>query len=127
MGPYAESIKKLEEDNKEMVQKINKLTGIKELDTGLSLPAQWNLHADSKMASEQPLQVARCNKIITDGKDNKYVIHIKQIAKFVVKLSEKVATTDVEEGMRVGVDRQKYMIQMPLPPKIDATVTMMTV
>ena len=29
--------------------------------------------------------------------------------------------------MRVGVDRQKYMIQMPLPPKIDATVTMMTV
>jgi len=45
----------------------------------------------------------------------------------VVKLSEKVATTDVEEGMRVGVDRQKYMIQMPLPPKIDATVTMMTV
>lgn len=55
------------------------------------------------------------------------MIHIKQIAKFVVKLSEKVATTDVEEGMRVGVDRQKYMIQMPLPPKIDATVTMMTV
>ena len=29
--------------------------------------------------------------------------------------------------MRVGVDRQKYMIQMPLPAKIDATVTMMTV
>lgn len=29
--------------------------------------------------------------------------------------------------MRVGVDRQKYMIQMPLPPKIDASVTMMTV
>jgi 26S proteasome regulatory subunit T1 len=29
--------------------------------------------------------------------------------------------------MRVGVDRQKYSIQMPLPPKIDATVTMMTV
>lgn len=29
--------------------------------------------------------------------------------------------------MRVGVDRQKYQIQMPLPAKIDATVTMMTV
>jgi 26S proteasome regulatory subunit T1 len=55
------------------------------------------------------------------------VIHIKQIAKFVVKLSEKLAPTDVEEGMRVGVDRQKYMIQIPLPPKIDANVTMMTV
>lgn len=44
-----------------------------------------------------------------------------------VKLSDKLSPTDVEEGMRVGVDRQKYMIQMPLPPKIDATVTMMTV
>ena len=38
-----------------------------------------------------------------------------------------VAPTDIEEGMRVGVDRQKYQIQIPLPPKIDASVTMMTV
>jgi ATP-dependent 26S proteasome regulatory subunit len=29
--------------------------------------------------------------------------------------------------MRVGVDRTKYQIQIPLPPKIDASVTMMTV
>ncbi len=28
MGPYAQSIKKLQEENKEMVLKINKLTGI---------------------------------------------------------------------------------------------------
>ncbi|PHJ23334.1 26s proteasome regulatory subunit 7 [Cystoisospora suis] len=34
---------------------------------------------------------------------------------------------DIEEGMRVGVDRNKYKIQIPLPPKIDPTVTMMTV
>ncbi len=127
LGPYSESIKKLEEENKEMVEKINKLTGIKELDTGLSLPAQWNLAEDAKKATEQPLQVARCNKIIEEGSEKKYVIHLKQIAKFVVKLSEKLSPTDVEEGMRVGVDRQKYQIQMPLPAKIDATVTMMTV
>jgi len=38
-----------------------------------------------------------------------------------------VAPTDIEEGMRVGVDRNKYQIQIPLPPKIDPTVTMMTV
>lgn len=110
-----------------MVEKINKLTGIKELDTGLSLPAQWNLAEDAKRATEQPLQVARCNKIIEEGTEKKYVIHLKQIAKFVVKLSDKLSPTDVEEGMRVGVDRQKYQIQMPLPAKIDATVTMMTV
>lgn len=29
--------------------------------------------------------------------------------------------------MRVGVDRQKYSIMLPLPPKIDPSVTMMTV
>ena len=29
--------------------------------------------------------------------------------------------------MRVGVDRTKYQIQIPLPPKIDPTVTMMQV
>lgn len=50
-----------------MVDKINKLTGIKELDTGISLPSQWNLAEDSKRATEQPLQVARCNKIIEEG------------------------------------------------------------
>lgn len=61
-------------------------------------------------------------------------------------LGDKVAPTDIEEGMRVGyvlyaphkttaspphlpirVDRNKYQIQIPLPPKIDPSVTMMTV
>ena len=87
---------------------------------------------------------------------------------FVVGLGDKVAPTDIEEGMRVGyacycsvlqiikttrlesaffwhsmqviqcfphrcevpvcrVDRTKYQIQVPLPPKIDPSVTMMTV
>lgn len=55
------------------------------------------------------------------------MINVKQIAKFVVGLGEKVAPTDIEEGMRVGVDRNKYQIQIPLPPKIDPTVTMMQV
>ena len=52
---------------------------------------------------------------------------MRQIAKFVVGLHEKVAPTDIEEGMRVGVDRTKYQIHLPLPPKIDASVTMMQV
>ena len=29
--------------------------------------------------------------------------------------------------MRIGIDRQKYKIHIPLPPKIDPTVTMMQV
>lgn len=57
------------------------------------------------MQEEQPLQVARCTKIIQDEKNadkSKYVINVKQIAKFVVNLGERISPTDIEEGMRVG-------------------------
>ena len=77
---------------------------------------------------EAPLQVARCTQIMNPGQeDAKYCINIKQIAKFVVGLGEKVSPTDIDEGMRVGVDRVKYAIQIPLPPKIDPTVSLMEV
>uniref|UniRef100_A0A2N9HYT6 Uncharacterized protein n=1 Tax=Fagus sylvatica TaxID=28930 RepID=A0A2N9HYT6_FAGSY len=47
--------------------------------------------------------------------------------KYVVGLGDKVSPTDIEEDMRVGVDPNKFHIQIPLPPKIDPSVTMMTV
>ena len=54
---------------------------------------------------------------------------MKQFAKFVVDLANSVLVvpTDIEEGARVEVDRNKYQIHIPLPPKIDPTVTMMQV
>mmetsp|Transcript_45090 Transcript_45090/g.109701 ORF Transcript_45090/g.109701 Transcript_45090/m.109701 type:complete len:453 (-) Transcript_45090:826-2184(-) len=146
LGPYSVSIKTLEEEIKKQQQNVKDLIGIKESDTGLSPPSMWDLVGDKQMMSEEaPLQVARCTKIIADeageggnggggggansssASGNKYVINVKQIAKFVVGLGEKVAPTDIEEGMRVGVDRSKYSIQIPLPPKIDPTVSLMTV
>nr|GEW40205.1 26S proteasome regulatory subunit 7 homolog A [Tanacetum cinerariifolium] len=129
LGPYSTSIKKAEKDVKDMAKRINDLCGIKESDTGLAAPSQWDLVSDKQMMQEeQPLQVARCTKIINPNtEDAKYVINVKQIAKFVVGLGDKVSPTDIEEGMRVGVDRTKYQIQIPLPPKIDPSVTMMTV
>jgi 26S proteasome regulatory subunit T1 len=147
LGPYSVVIKTLEEEIKKNQQTVKDLIGIKESDTGLSPPSMWDLVGDKQMMSEEaPLQVARCTKIITEdeevnpspggavasggnsnGAGNKYVINVKQIAKFVVGLGEKVAPTDIEEGMRVGVDRSKYSIQIPLPPKIDPTVSLMTV
>lgn len=149
LGPYATAIKKLEEEIKKHQQTVKDLIGIKESDTGLSQPSQWDLEGDKQMMNEEaPLQVARCTKIIpgedgeraqpmgggglgamnnSNSSGNKYVINVKQIAKFVVGLGEKVAPTDIEEGMRVGVDRTKYSIQIPLPPKIDPTVSLMTV
>ena len=80
------------------------LLGIKESDTGLANPALWDLQADKQtLTSEQPLQVARCTKIINaESEDAKYIINVKQFAKFVVDLHDNVAPTDIEEGMRVG-------------------------
>eukprot|EP00542_Grammatophora_oceanica_P017570 CAMPEP_0194033590 /NCGR_PEP_ID=MMETSP0009_2-20130614/6223_1 /TAXON_ID=210454 /ORGANISM="Grammatophora oceanica, Strain CCMP 410" /LENGTH=457 /DNA_ID=CAMNT_0038674305 /DNA_START=79 /DNA_END=1452 /DNA_ORIENTATION=+ len=151
LGPYSVAIKNLEAEIKQHQQTVKDLIGIKESDTGLSQPSQWDLVGDKQMMSEEaPLQVARCTKIIAGDADggennnggggplgggqnssnaagNKYVINVKQIAKFVVGLGEKVAPTDIEEGMRVGVDRNRYSIQIPLPPKIDPTVSLMTV
>ncbi|KAI0225690.1 26S proteasome regulatory subunit 7 [Lamellibrachia satsuma] len=128
-GMYSRSIKQIEDDIQDIMKKVNELTGIKESDTGLAPPALWDLTADKHtLHSEQPLQVARCTKIINaDSDDPKYIINVKQFAKFVVDLSDQVAPTDIEEGMRVGVDRNKYQIHIPLPPKIDPTVTMMQV
>ena len=42
-GPYADKIKKHDDEIKDFNQKITSLCGIKESDTGLALPAQWNL------------------------------------------------------------------------------------
>ncbi|CAM9810230.1 unnamed protein product [Scytosiphon promiscuus] len=129
LGPYTTSIKNIEKEINEAKEQVKELIGIKESDTGLSQPSQWDLVSDKQMMQEeQPLQVARCTKIINAGQeDAKYVINVRQIAKFVVGLGEKVSPTDVEEGMRVGVDRTKYSVQIPLPPKIDPTVSLMTV
>ncbi|KAF4667808.1 26S protease regulatory subunit 7 [Perkinsus olseni] len=129
LGPYTVPCKKVEGDIKALGEKINKLCGIKESDTGLAPPSVWDLADDKvKQEQQQPLQVSQCTKILNPGTDDaKYVINVRQIAKFVVGLAQHVSPTDIEEGMRVGVDRQKYQIQIPLPPKIDPTVTMMTV
>jgi 26S proteasome regulatory subunit T1 len=57
------------------------------------------------MQDEQPLQVARCTKIMedeTDPEKSKYIINVKQIAKFVVNLGDRVSPADIEEGMRIG-------------------------
>ncbi|KAI9359341.1 P-loop containing nucleoside triphosphate hydrolase protein [Zopfochytrium polystomum] len=129
-GPYMKELKKIEGDIKEVQKRVNEKMGVKESDTGLAPPNLWDLPADKqRMQEEQALQVARCTKIIQagEGEDAKYLINVRLVAKYVVALGERVAPTDIEEGMRVGVDRNKYQIQIPLPPKIDPSVTMMQV
>jgi len=130
VGPYASSIKSAEDDIVKISKAVDDARGIKESDTGLAPPSTWDLVADKQvMQQENPLQVARCTKIINADTENaQYIINVKQIAKFVVALGDNVSPMDIEEGMRVGVDRSgKYQIQLPLPPKIDASVSLMMV
>ncbi|WWC73663.1 26S protease regulatory subunit 7 [Kwoniella pini CBS 10737] len=146
-GPYSLALKKIESELKEIQKRVNEKMGVRESDTGLASANLWDVAADKQRQGQRPLQVARCQTIIKatntipegqalnpqDGagagnpEGDKYVISIKQVAKFVVGLGEQVAPTDVEEGMRVGVDHTNYKIMIPLPPKIDPSVTMMQV
>ena len=127
-GPYTEKIKSIEDEVKELTKEVNKLCGIRESETGLSLPSNWVKIADKKAIGEEPLMVGRIIKILDKDTDHtRYMIHLRKVAKYIVDLSDQLSPTDVEEGMRVGVERKKYRIALPLPPKIDPSVSLMTV
>jgi len=88
-GPYVQKIKSIEEENNKQLEKINKLTGIKEHDTDLGLPSSWNLQQDGQLMKETPLLVANCTKIIDKNTPlPKYMINLKHMAKYVVKLHQ---------------------------------------
>jgi 26S proteasome regulatory subunit T1 len=40
-GPYSEKIRNIEDEVKNFAKDVNKLCGIRESDTGLSLPSNW--------------------------------------------------------------------------------------
>ncbi|OAY79821.1 26S protease regulatory subunit 7 [Ananas comosus] len=85
-----------------MVKKINDLC-----DTGLATPSQWDLVSDKQMMQEeQPLQVARCTKIISPNtEDAKYVINVKQIAKVV-----ELPMLHPEKFVKLGIDPPKGVL-----------------
>jgi 26S proteasome regulatory subunit T1 len=71
-------IKAVEDENKKLVEEIKKESGIKESDTGLALPSQWNIVQDKQLLSEKPLSVAMCTKIIDKNTPNpKYLINLR--------------------------------------------------
>jgi len=57
VGPYTTAIKTAQEDIDKIIKRVNELTGIKESDTGLGPPSQWDLAGDKQMMAEHPLQV----------------------------------------------------------------------
>jgi 26S proteasome regulatory subunit T1 len=128
-GPYTAKLKTLDDDIKNLTKNVNSICGVRESGTGIALPSQWVMEQDKKSIGEDSLMVGRLTKIIEekDPPKLKYVTHIRQIAKYIVDLDPKLSPTDVEEGMRVGVEKKRYRITLPLPPKIDPSVNLMTV
>lgn len=125
---YADDIKSLESENNAIFDQINLKLGTKEVETGLAPPSQWNLMADKQKAQMDPtLQVARVVDILEGYSEPRYMISIRQMAKFIVGKSKKLEASEIQKGMRVGVDRMKYSVVYPLPRKIDASVTLMQV
>lgn len=120
---YTDEINDVETQINSIFDQVSLKLGTKEVETGLSQPSLWDLAGDKqKQQMSQTLQVAHVQKIL---EDDKYMINLRQMAKFIVPRNKKLARETIEEGMRVGVDRSKYSIMMPLPRKIDASVTLM--
>ena len=127
-GPYTEKIKGIDDEVKDLTKEVNKLCGIRESSTGLSLPSNWIPMGDKKAITENPLMVGRIIKILDKDTDHsRYMIHLRRVAKYIVDLADNLSPTDIEEGMRIGVENKKYKIALPLPPKIDPSVSLMTV
>lgn len=127
-GPYTDKIKNLDTDVKELTKEINTLVGIKESQTGLANPANWVIAQDKKVVGSESLMVGRITKILDPNTDHtRYILNLRKVAKYVAELKDTLSPTDVEEGMRVGVEKKKYKIALPLPPKIDPRVSLMTV
>ena len=98
-GPYSDKLKSMEDEVKTFTKSINKLCGIRESDTGLSLPSNWVLEQDKQTLQEDSLYVGRLTKIMDPNTDHsRYIVHIKQMAKYVVDLDQNLSATDVEEG-----------------------------
>ncbi|ELA47714.1 26S protease regulatory subunit 7 [Vavraia culicis subsp. floridensis] len=126
---YADEIQKIEKLINEAFDRVNVKLGTKEAETGLAPPTTWDLEGDRKRAeSDHTLQVARvCKILVNEQNEDCYMVNLRQMAKFIVGRGQDVDKTMIEEGMRVGVDRMKYQIILPLPRKIDASVTLMQV
>lgn len=125
---YSDEIRALEIEIDTLFDQINLKLGTREVETGLAPPSQWNLIADKqRMQMDPTLQVARVVDILEGYSEPRYMISIRQMAKFIVGKSKKLEASEIQKGIRVGVDRMKYNVIIPLPRKIDASVTLMQV
>ncbi|XP_031118508.1 26S proteasome regulatory subunit 7-like [Ipomoea triloba] len=130
IGPCVEAIDEAEEEIQNLEKKIKDLLPLRINNTALAPPSKWDRDFDMQIliGADKALKVATCTRIINpNSKDTRYLINFHGPRHYVVGLGDTVPPTDIEEGMRVGVDRRTYKIMVPLPPKMNHNVRMMIV
>ncbi|XP_008472582.1 26S proteasome regulatory subunit 7 [Diaphorina citri] len=141
-GQYTKSIKAVEDDIQAVIKRVNELTGIKESDTGLAPPALWDLTADKQtLQNEQPLQEkteaevqitddkfdtneAKCKPSTDRNNELNHGDHLCILASSSGFLGRTSGSGSTMSSSDINSCRK---IHIPLPPKIDPTVTMMQV
>lgn len=131
-----EDLQILETFQPRLVARVQKVLGV---DTGAAPRVQTSADRLQQQAQEAMGPMAVLGKLAQAGESVavpgqragagqwRAVITLRQTASFVVSKDPNVAETDVEDGMRVAVDRGKMEIKVPLPVAIDATVSLMQV
>jgi len=125
-----EEFKELREEIQELDRFISENRIAPPVGTGLAPFAKWDMEEEGRMHMNfSPLLVARViNRVDIGDKKPKFLIEIMHIGKFVVGVDTNVVAVDeIEDGMRIGVERRRYKIKMVLPVKIDSSVSMMEV
>lgn len=122
---YHERIVDLESQIRSLSDQISLKLGTRDVETGLAPVYLWDLAGDRKRQEDfSVMQVARLSKILPE---DRYMISLRQMAKFVVDKHQSVEATSLYEGMRVAVDRTRYQIKLSLPRKIEFAITLMQV
>ncbi|KAF7691476.1 26S proteasome regulatory subunit 7 [Cucumispora dikerogammari] len=124
---YIKQIKALQEENRQICLELQNKIGSKEEELGMAPQSHWDILDDKRKIERFPLlQVGTINKVLQLFGETKYMVSSKHAGKSIVERG-KNCKDDLQEGMRVGLDRVKLAIVMVLPRKIDSSVTMMQI
>ena len=81
------------------------MIGLREKDTGLAVPTLWNLEHDKVILNtEKALRVGTILQVLKQENEDlpRYIVNFKHEGRYVVGLSQELAPTDIQVGMRVG-------------------------
>uniref|UniRef100_A0A5S6QCQ9 26S proteasome regulatory subunit 7 n=1 Tax=Trichuris muris TaxID=70415 RepID=A0A5S6QCQ9_TRIMR len=126
---YHDIVQRVKKEIETLDNDVKKFSGANESSTGVAPADQWNIIADEMVLHhDPPLLVVRCmGKFTSNTGETRYVVEMKPNSRLVVEQFDGLQFQNVDVGMRVAVDQNKYQIRLPLPPKIDSAVAMMEV